>query len=121
MDSNFTIKPRPGVLPRSNALRDPVTVREASDIELDPAKAVTPADHGGNHDSHGQPHEQPKLEVVIDPDARDALYQAVDVRAEHDGQPNQALLRQRAYRSPASPSKPAEGKDPGDPHADIEA
>jgi hypothetical protein len=118
MDSNFTIKPRPGVLPRSNALRDPVTVREASDTELAPARAVTPADQGGRHDNHSQSHEQPQHEVVIDPGVRDALFQAVDVRAGHDGQPNQALMRQRAYRSSASPNEPAAADNP---HADIEA
>jgi len=121
MDSNFTIKSRPGVLPRSNALRDPVTVREASDTELDPAKTVTPADRGGKHDNHGQPHEQPKHEVIIDPGARDALFQAVDVRTGHDGQPNQALMRQRAYRSSPAPNKPAGDSDRDNPHADIEA
>jgi len=121
MDSNFTIRPRPGVLPKSNALRDPVTVREAPDTELDPAKAVTPADRGGHQDNQGQPHEQARHEVVIDPGARDALFKAVDVRAAHDGDPNAALMRQRAYRPSSPPTTPAEDSAPGNPHADIEA
>ena len=122
MDSNFTIKARPGVLPRGNALRDPVTVREAADTELDPAKAVRPTDHGGGQDNPNPHHEQAKPDVVIDPRARDALFQAVDVRAE-DGasSPNQALLRQRAYHAPAAPDKPADASARGNPHADIEA
>jgi hypothetical protein len=122
MDSNFTIKPRPGVLPRSNALRDPVTVREASDTELDPAKAVAPADSGGKQDSHAQHHEQPKHDVIIDPGARDALFQAVDIRTGHgEPSPNQALMRQRAYHAPSTANQAASPAAPSDSHADIEA
>lgn len=121
MDSNFTIKARPGVLPRSNALRDPVTVREAPDTELDPAKAVTPTDRGGKQDHHDRPHEQAKHEVIIDPGVRDALFHAVDVRTAHDDEPDAALLRQRAYRPSSSANKPAEGDTRDNPHADIEA
>ena len=122
MDSNFTIKPRPGVLPRGNALRDPVTVREAADTELDPAKAVAPADRGGKQDNPDPHHEQARQDVVIDPRARDVLFQAVDIRAEQNLQsPNQALLRQRAYHAPASPNRPTDTSARENPHADIEA
>ena len=46
MDSSFTIKPRPGVSPRANVSRDPVTVRETVDTEIDPAKAVAATTDG---------------------------------------------------------------------------
>jgi hypothetical protein len=121
MDS-MTVKSRPAAVARSNALRDPVTVREAVDTELDPSKAVNAAGDGGaRHDNASQDHhESSQREVVIDPDARDALFQAIDVRAAHEEQsPNQVLIGQRAYRQAA----PAQSSlaPPSDPHADIEA
>lgn len=129
MDSSFTIKPRPAVSPRAHALRDPVTVREAVDTELDAGKAVAPSTDGGA--SHQNPHDGPHDEtsgrdVVIDPNAREALYNAIDVRAGHDEQsPNQALMRRRAYQQqprPESHPQNSEIADPDrDPHADIEA
>lgn len=124
MDSSFTIKPRPGVAPRSHALRDPVAVREAIDTELDPPKIVTAtADGGSKQGNSGPDHESSKREVVIDPDAREALFNAIDVRAEHDEQsPNQALMRQRAYQQQSAPKeKPDDDAGDHDAHADIEA
>ena len=74
-----------------------------------------------------QHHEAAAREVVIDPQGQEALFSAIDVRAEHAEQsPNQALMRQRAYRQqPASkdPIKETTKEDApaSDPHADIEA
>lgn len=125
MDSKLTIKPRPGVASRSNVLRDPVTVREAVDTELDPSKSVTAlADNSAKHGNAGPHQEASARDLVIDPQAQAALFSAVDVRAEPAEQsPNQALMRQRAYqqhRAPkGNPESPADAAP--DPHADIEA
>ena len=129
MDSNFTIKPRPAAAPRSHALRDPVTVRETADTELDPSRAVTPATDGGARHDHAAPHhdaphhESHARDVVIDPNAREALFNAIDVRAENDEQSqNQVLMRQRAYaQTPVPKISTADGATDPDPHADIEA
>ena len=121
MDSNFAIKAKPGIAPRSNALRDPVAVREAADTELDPSKSVTALDNSGaRRDQPAPHHDATGRDPVIDPQAQAALFNAVDVRAEHaDQSPNQALMRQRAYRQPRVIDENPESV--GDPHADIEA
>jgi hypothetical protein len=131
MDSSITIKPRPGASPRSHALRDPIAVREAVDTELDPAKTVNAAtDSGANHhhnNHNGLHHEAAARDVVIDPQGQEALFSAIDVRAEHaELSPNQALMRQRAYQQHQVPKDalkeaPAEVAPAFDPHADIEA
>ena len=122
MDSGFTIKPRPGVSPRANVSRDPVTVRETVDTEIDPAKAVAATADGGTKQNNNGPHDEASArEVVIDPKGREALFNAVDVRAEHaDEAPNQALMRLRAYRQQPAASEALKPSDE-DPHADIEA
>ncbi len=132
MDNNITIKPRPGVIPRSHAQRDPIAVREAVDTELDPAKTVNAATDGGaKHHHHNNPngahHEAAARDVVIDPKGQEALFSAIDVRSEPTAlSPNQALMRQRAYRQHQVPKDalkeaPAEVASVSDPHADIEA
>jgi hypothetical protein len=133
MDSSITIKPLPGARPRSHAQRDPVAVREAVDTELDPAKTVTAATDGGakhhHNNNNGPHHEAAARDVVIDPKGQEALFSAIDVRAEHvDHSPNQALMRQRAYQQQQAhkrghtetPTDDAAAFD-RDPHADIEA
>jgi hypothetical protein len=119
MDSNVTIRPRPGVASRSNALRDPVAVREAIDTELDASKSVAALGDGGTRHGQSGSHQEPR-DFVIDPQAQAVLFSAVDVRAEPTEQsPNQALMAQRAYqRQPAPKETPS---SPADPHADIEA
>src|SRR5262249_12272645 len=103
MDSSLTIKSRPAVSPRGSTLRDPVAVREAIDTELEPHKIAAPiaADSGTGRD-HPQDRHQGETsahDVLIDPEARDALFSAVDVRTDHPEQsPNQALMAQRAYQ-----------------------
>jgi hypothetical protein len=122
MDSSFTIKPRPGVSPRANVSRDPVSVRETVDTDLDPAKIVAATADGGNKQSHDSPHDEASArEVVIDPKGQEVLFGAVDVRAEHaDQSPNQAMMRLRAYRQQQVAKD--DSKPPNDdPHADIEA
>jgi hypothetical protein len=128
MDSSITIKPRPGVTPRSHALRDPIAVREAIDTELDPTKTVTAATDGGaKHNNNGPHHEAAAREVVIDANGQEVLFGAVDVRSENaEPLPNQVLMRQRAYQqhpAPKDPLKEAAQEDASasDPHADFEA
>lgn len=77
-----------------------------------------------DHPSHARPHDHPAhdhapQDVVVDPDSRDVIYRERDVRAAEREHPDQALLRQRAYRpAPLEPEKP--GLDT-EPHADVKA
>ena len=122
MDSNFTIKPRPGAH-KAYAPRDPVPVREAVGTDLDAAKAVAATGDGGTpqrdprQDSR---HDHAPHDVVADPESRDVIYRENDVRthANEPPQPDQALLRLRAYR-PARAD--VEGPLDGEPHANIKA
>ena len=123
MDSNFTIKPRAGAQ-KPYAPRDPIPVRQATETDLDPAKAITPGgDAGTQRDSrqdHAPHHDHAPHDVVADPESREVINRENDVRAiaperEH---PDQALLRQRAYRPAASePEHPPATE----PHANIKA
>ena len=124
MDSGITIKHRPGVSARTHTLRDPVTVRETTETELDPSKTVAATAEGGGgakHNGGGPHHEAAASDLVIDPKTQEALFSAIDVRAEPAEQsPNQALLRLRAYRQRPAPTEESAPAD-SDPHADIEA
>lgn len=117
MDSSFTIKPRPAT--HKYAPRDPVPVRETTDTDLDAAKAVHNPGDGGH--SQRDPHQDhAPHDVVVDPESREVINRENDVRThvpdrEH---PDQALLRQRAYRS--VPSEPETPLVP-EPHANIKA
>jgi hypothetical protein len=125
MDNGSVIKPRAGAH-RSYALRDPVPVRETAETELDPTRAVSPAgqESGGNADRHGRnrhndsrpDHAAP--EVVVDPLTLERIYRERDVRAPGRDNPDQAMLRQRAYGRPALAG---DAKADTEPHADIEA
>jgi hypothetical protein len=129
MDSSFAIKPRPGVISRSHALRDPVTVRETTETELDPTKIVTPVADGGPKHDNGPHDEASARAVVLDAEGREVLFSAIDVRVEHTDQSSQeALMRLRAYQQHAQHREPQaehsadDAAKPGkDPHADIEA
>jgi len=117
MDNRFPIKPRPGV--QKYAPRYPVPVREAADTDLDAAKAVgTGGDAGGQQ--RDPRHDHAPHDVVVDPESREVINRENDVRThsverEH---PDQALLRQRAYR-PARPD--ADPPPSNEPHANIKA
>ncbi|HTS40902.1 MAG TPA: hypothetical protein VMH84_10235 [Xanthobacteraceae bacterium] len=130
MDSGFTIKSRPAVISRNHALRDPVTVREAAEADLDSTKIVTAVGDSGSKQDNGAHNEASAREVVLDPEGREALYSAIDVRAEHAAEqpPKEALMRLRAYQQHAphrdlhADSSPDDTAISGsDPHADIEA
>jgi len=130
MDSGFTIKPRPGVMSRNHALRDPVTVRETAETDHDAAKIVTAVGDNGSKQDNGAHNEASAREVVLDPEGREALYSAIDVRADHTAEqpPKQALMRLRAYQQHAPHREPHADSSPddtalsgSDPHADIEA
>ncbi len=130
MDSSISIKPSHAAVGKPLATRDPVTVREAVQTDLARSKVVTPAGDGGSrqNDQQGdrqsgeQPaHDHPPQDVLADPESRDVIYRERDVRAAERLHPDQALLRQRAYR--ATQPAAAEGAAPSasDPHADIKA
>ncbi len=129
MDSSISIKPPPAAA-KTLAARDPVTVREAVATDLDRAKTVSPAGDGNprHHDQrsgqqHGDHpgHDHPPQDVLADAESRDLIYRERDVRAAERPHPDQALLRQQAYRpTPPTPTDPAAAKTP-DPHADIKA
>jgi hypothetical protein len=124
MDSSFTIKPRGGLTKAYT--RDPVTARDAADTEIDPSSAVhAPGDghphHDPRHHAHkDQHHDHAPHDVVADPAAREVINRENDVRTlaaarEH---PDQALLRQRAYRPVHIESAPPTAPEP---HANIKA
>ena len=131
MDSSFTIKPSP-LAGKGRALRDPVPVHEAVETELVGSRTVAAAGDGGggsggkdgggkeggfkDADQRSSPVPQ---DVVVDPASRDVIYRERDVRALEGEHPDQALLRQRAYRQ--APPADIEPPPPDDPHADIKA
>ena len=130
MDSSFSIKPPPAVA-KSRALRDPVPVRSAVDTELIGERTVTATNHNGDHrgqqqhgdarqdsrDGEPRPDHAPQ-DLVADPNSRDVIYRARDVRSLEREHPDAALMRLRAYRPSIADSTPASSSDP---HADIQA
>jgi hypothetical protein len=127
MDSSFAIKsPLPGVQ-KSHTPRDPVAVRAAVETDLDVSKTVAATGDGGSKsdqrqaDQRGEqpPHDHAPTSVEVDPESRDLIYRERDVRAADRDHPDQALLRQRAYRQ--TPHHDGETPSIGDPHADIKA
>jgi hypothetical protein len=129
MDNNFTVK-RTGGAPKSYAPRDPVPVREATETELDPVRAAgAPGDATRRRDQgRDQGREQGRdprrdhapHDVIADPESRDVINRENDIRAQaaEREHPDQALLRQRAYRpAAADPDHPPAPE----PHANIKA
>ena len=122
MDSSFTIKPSAGAQ-KTHAPRDPVAVREAVETDLDAARSVAATgDSGGQqrdprHDPH---HDLAPHDVVADPESREVINRENDVRAQSPERayPDQALLRQRAYRPAHSE---AQNPPAAEPHANIKA
>jgi hypothetical protein len=122
MDSSFTIKPRPGV--QNYAPRDPVAVRGAVETDLDAAKTVSAngdpsSQQRDPRQDHPPPQEHAPHDVVVDPESREVINRENDVRTQSEREhPDQALLRQRAYR----PAR-ADAEQPADlePHANIKA
>jgi hypothetical protein len=122
MDSSFTIKPRPSAQ-KPYAPRDPVPVREAVETDLHISKTVTATGDGGGkqHDPRGEHHAH---DLVADPESRAVIYRERELRSDDREHPDQALLRQRAYRAKSTAGTKAQADDdgrPGDPRADIEA
>jgi len=118
MDSSFTIKPSAGVQ-KTHAPRDPVAVREAVETDLDAARSVAATgDSGGQQRDPRQ--DQAPHDVVVDPESREVINRENDVRAQAPdrGHPDQALLRQRAYRPALNE---AQNPPADEPHANIKA
>jgi len=118
MDSSFTIKPPAGVQKKYTP-RDPATEREAVETDLDATKSVAAA---GDSDAQRRDrrHDQMPQDVVVDPESREVINRENDIRtrAGEREHPDQALLRQRAYR-PARTE--AEDSPATEPHANIKA
>ena len=118
MDSSFTIKPPVGVQKKYTP-RDPAAERKAVETELDATKSVA-ATGDSNAEQRDRRHDQMPRDVVVDPESREVINRENDIRthAREREHPDQALLRQRAYR----PAR-TEAEDPPatEPHANIKA
>jgi hypothetical protein len=116
MDSSFTIKPNAPV-PKFTA-RDRSPARPI-ETELDAAKTVIASGDSGNDQHERHPDHMPH-DVVVDPESREVINRENDVRTHSSERehPDQALLRQRAYR-PALPD--AEAPASNESHANIKA
>jgi hypothetical protein len=118
MDNSFTIKPRPGV--QKYTPRDPVPVREAAETDIDTVKPLG-AEGDRGHQQHDPHQDHAPHDVVVDPASREVINRENDVRT-HAGEephPDQALLRQRAYRPAHSEAEAAAATI--EPHANIKA
>ena len=71
------------------------------------------------HDHTPLEHPAHDPEVVADPESRSVIYRERDVRTAEREHPDQALLRQRAYRP--APPEPAKVALDTEPHADVKA
>jgi len=116
MDSSFTIKPNAAV-PKFTA-RERQPSREPVATELDSVKSVAAIGDGGEH--RERPHDHLPHDLVADPESREVINRENDIRAhtQEREQPDQALLRLRAYRPATAPS---EQPAPTEPHANIKA
>jgi hypothetical protein len=115
---SFPIKPRPGV--QKFAPRDPVPVRETAGTGLDSVEQASErGEQGADH--REQRHEHGPSNLIADPESRDVINRENDIRAHPElrEHPDQALLRQRAYR-PAGTTTP-EPPSPTEPHANLKA
>ena len=113
MDS-FTIKPRVGV--QKFTSRDP---RQAPETELEAGKTVTATD-SSDAEQREKPHDHAPTDVIADPETRDVINRENDIRnqAGNREQPDQALLRLRAYRPARHEAEPPAANEP---HANIKA
>ena len=127
MDSGYSIRAARPVY----TARETVSVRGSVATELDASKNVGAADREAGQqqrdprEDHPQKDQQPTRDqsphdVVADPASRDVIYRERDVRANAGQHPDDALLRQRAYRLPYATSTEAP-LQPTDPHADFKA
>jgi hypothetical protein len=118
MDNSFTIKPRTGVQ-KVYSPRDPVPVSEPVETDLDGAKTVVASGDSGNRQRDPHPDHTPH-DVIVDPESREVINRENDVQAQPAGRehPDQALLRQRAYRPARGET---EASATSEPHANIKA
>ena len=117
MDGSFTIKPNTPV-PKF-AARDRSPTRPV-ETELDADKTVAATGDGGNEQRERRQEHAPH-DVVVDPESREVINRENDVRAQsvEREHPDQALLRNRAYRPALSESD--SNTPPAEPHANIKA
>ena len=117
MDGSFTIKPNTAV-PKF-AARDRSPTRPV-ETELDADKAVA-ATGDGAHEQRERRQEHAPHDVVVDPESREVINRENDVSVQsvEREHPDQALLRNRAYRPALSESD--NNIPPAEPHANIKA
>ena len=117
MDGSFTIKPNTAV-PKF-AARDRSPTRPV-ETELDADKTVAAIGDGANEQRERRQEHAPH-DVVADPESREVINRENDVRAQsvEREHPDQALLRNRAYRPALSESD--NNTPPAEPHANIKA
>jgi len=117
MDSSFTIKPNAGVPKFTPRERSPA--RHVA-TELDHHKTVG-AVGDGLHDQRERHPDHLPHDVVADPESREVINRENDVRthADEPPHPDQALLRQRAYRHPARGE--SDNTAASESHANIKA
>lgn len=110
----FTIKPNAAVPKFTARARQPA---QPIETELDAAKTVNATGDGA--EQRERPPEHPPHDIVADPEIREVINRENDVRAHANSgaQPDQALLRYRAYRPHTETENPA----PPEPHANIKA
>jgi hypothetical protein len=117
MDSSFTIKPLAAAT--KSYSRDHVTARGTVETDLDATRSVAATGDGGGEQPDRR-HDHPPPDLVADPESREVINRENDVstQAIEREHPDQALLRQRAYRQPRGE---AEHPPDTEPHANIKA
>ena len=100
MDTALTLKPPLSVSQAGTARADIIPVQPAVRTQLGPGRSVTPgANPGAVRNDMARPPDSHARDVVIDPQSREVLYRAIDVRARQAARqvPDQALRRSRVY------------------------
>lgn len=99
------VKPTNGTARSPRAKPRPGSLRPIDATEIDPTKAVGPAPDGGPQESPPGGRDSGTQspggrECVIDPEGREVMYRAVDIRAESHGQASSVDVARklRAYR-----------------------
>lgn len=113
-----SVRSRPTIAPRSQVLRE-VAIRETIEVTA-PRPAAETTDRE-SRPGHRQPLDRSPQQVRLDPESGQTLLQAAVHTGDDRGMPNQALIRERAYRSRAEPHKTDDPSGRHAPHADVKA
>ncbi len=105
MDSSLSIRQRQP-LHKSYAPRDPMPVRGVTATELDASKTVNTFDQGSDRerepdrrdpDRQDRPPDHTAPELLTDAESRELIYREQEAGAQMQQNPDQALMRLRAY------------------------